>query len=134
MSTSRRCWQQAEARAASLFGARRVPGSGSSGRDDVLTCSDSTHDTLFVEAKLRARSAIRTLHDQTKRRAAKERKTPILAIFDKNRPSFLICTLADDFPTVVAEYIAALDPEEHARLDALLRQAQDRAGARPEAS
>jgi hypothetical protein len=124
--THRRTWQQAEGRAAALFGVRRQVCSGSSGRDD-LTDSDSTHPALFIESKLRARHAARKLHDATKRLAAKEGKTPVLAQFDKNRPGFLLGIHSDDFLTVVAEFAAALDPEERSRLDAMIRRAQDRA-------
>jgi hypothetical protein len=123
--TARRTWQQAEGRAAALFGCRRQVGSGSSGRED-LTASDSTHPVLFVESKLRDRHTTRTLHDATKKRAAKERKTPVLALFDKNRPGFLLCIYSEDFMTVVAEYAAALSDEERDRLDGLIRQAYAR--------
>ena len=120
--THRRTWQQAEGRAAAFFGVRRQICSGSSGRED-LTDSDSTHPTLFIESKLRDRHTTRTLHDATKKRAAKERKTPVLAIFDKNRPGCLLCIYSEDFMTVVAEYAAALPDEERSRLEGLIRTA-----------
>jgi hypothetical protein len=105
MSTHRRTWQQAEGRAAALFGCRRQLGSGSSGRDDA-TCSDSTHLRLFVESKLRARHAVRTMHDKARRQAAREGKTPVLALFDKNRPRCLLVLHSDDLAAVVAELAA----------------------------
>jgi hypothetical protein len=120
--THRRTWQQAEGRAAALFGCCRQVCSGSSGRQD-LTSSDSTHPVLFIESKLRDRHAARTLHDATKKRAAKERKTPVLALFDKNRPGSLLCIYSEDFMTVVAEYAAALPDEERSRLEGLIRTA-----------
>ena len=132
--TARRTWQPAYGRAAALFGSRRQVCSGSAGRED-LTASDSTHPTLFIESKLRARHvASVTLHDATKRLAGKEGKTAVLALFDKNRPGFLLGIHSDDFLTVVAEFVAALDAEEQDRLDSMIRQAQDRSRARPEAS
>ena len=123
--THRRTWQQAESRAAALFGCRRQVGSGSSGRED-LTASDSTHPVLFIESKLRDRHTTRTLHDATKKRAAKERKIPVLALFDKQRHGCLIVVHSDDLMTVVAEYAAALSDEERDRLDGLIRQAYAR--------
>jgi hypothetical protein len=51
MSTHRRTWKRSEARAAVLFGARRQPGFGPAGRDDVDTRSDSPHPALFIETK-----------------------------------------------------------------------------------
>jgi hypothetical protein len=104
--TARRTWQQAESRAAALFGVRRQIGSGSAGRED-LTASDSTHPVLFIESKLRHCHTTRTLHDATKRLAARERKLPVLALFDKNRPGFLIVVHSDDLATVAAEFTKA---------------------------
>jgi hypothetical protein len=123
--TARRTWQLVESRAAALFGCRRQVSSGSSGRDD-LTASDSTHPVLFIESKLRDRHAARTLHDATKKRAALERKTPVLALFDKQRHGCLIVVHSDDLMTVVTEYAAALSDEERDRLEGLIRQAYAR--------
>ena len=52
MSTHRSTWKRRERDAARLFGARRQVLSGSSGREDV-TGSDTTHERLFIETKLR---------------------------------------------------------------------------------
>jgi hypothetical protein len=123
--TARRTWQQAEGRAAAFFGVRRQVCSGSAGRGD-LTTSDSTHATLFVESKLRDRHTTRTLHDATKKQATREGKTPVLALFDKQRHGCLIVVHSDDLMTVVAEYAAALSDEERVRLEGLIRQAYAR--------
>jgi hypothetical protein len=120
--THRRTWQRTEGRAAALFGSCRQAGSGSNGRDD-LTASDSTHPTLFIESKLRISHSVRSLHDITKRLAAKEGKTPVLTLFDKNRPGFLLVVHCDDLPVVLAEYAAALPSEERDRLEGLIRTA-----------
>ena len=106
MSTARRTWQLAEQRIASIFGCRRQPGSGSSGRDD-LTQSDSTHPRLFIECKLRETHAARTLHDETRVKAKKEHKTPVVALMDKSRPGALLCIHTDDLDAFVTEYAAA---------------------------
>jgi hypothetical protein len=122
MSTHRRTWQRTEGRAAALFGCCRTVGSGSGGRED-LTASDSTHPTLFLESKLRGRHTTRTLHDATKKLAAREGKTPVLALFDKNRPGFLLVVHCDDLPVVLAEYTADLPSEQKDRLEELVRSA-----------
>jgi hypothetical protein len=106
MSTARRTWQKAEGRAAAMFAASRQPGSGCCGQPD-LTRSDSTHSRLFIECKLRERHATRSLHDATRLLAVREGKTPVLALFDKNRPGCLLCVHSDDFAAVVIEYAAA---------------------------
>jgi hypothetical protein len=130
--TSRRTWQQAEGRAAALFGCRRAPGSGSSGRDDAPTCSDSTHSQLYLESKLRQYHAARALHDVAKKRATREGKVPVLALFSKNRPGFLLAVHSDDLPIVLVEYAAALSDDDLARFEAQIREARTR--THPEAS
>ena len=122
MTTHRRTWQKSEGRAADLFGCRRQIGSGSGGREDE-TRSDSTHPTLFIESKMRDKHATRTLHDATRVLARKEGKTPVLALFDKARPGFLLVIHADDLAVVLAEFAAAIDDEGRDRLEGLIRQA-----------
>jgi hypothetical protein len=95
-----------------------------------VTASDSTHPVLFVESKLRDRHTTRTLHDATKKRAAKERKIPVLALFDKQRHGCLIVVHSDDLMTVVAEYAAALSDEERDRL-CVQQRLMCSAGVRP---
>jgi hypothetical protein len=107
MSTSRRTWQRRDA--ADLFGALRQVLSGSSGRDD-RSMSDTTHDRLFIEVKLRGRHTARTLFDTVKARARKERKLPVLALADKGRPGFLLCVHSDDLDDLVAELARAKKP------------------------
>ncbi len=106
MSTSSRTWKKAEARVAALIGARRQVLSGSSGRDD-RSQSDSTHPRIFVEAKYRQRHAVRSLFDETKAKARKEGKTPVVALIDKGRPGCLICVHSDDLAHLVAEFTLA---------------------------
>jgi hypothetical protein len=113
--TARRTWQQAEGRVASLFGAKRQPCSGSSGRDD-LTRSDSTHQTLFIETKLRARHEARALYDDARAKAKGESKVPVLALVTKGRPGALLCVHSDDLAAFAAEVIrarAALEQRDH---------------------
>jgi hypothetical protein len=123
--THRRTWQRTEERAAALFDCRRQAGSGSNGRDDQ-TASDSTHPTLYIESKLRDRHAVRTLHDATKKLSTREGKTPLLALFDKNRPGFLLVIHCDDLAIVLAEFAAALPDEQRDWLEGLIRQAYAR--------
>lgn len=111
MSTHRRTWQRAEQRAAALFGARRQVCSGSSGRAD-LTRSDSTHPSLFIETKLRERSAARSLHDATRELARKEGKTAVLMLAGKGRPGMLVCVHSDDLEALVVAYCAAHSIDE----------------------
>jgi hypothetical protein len=102
MSTHRRTWQRKEQQAANLFGSRRKVLSGSSGRDDE-TRSDSVHPRLFVETKLRASSATRSLWEQTKALARREGKVPVLALYAKGKPGALLVVHEDDLAAVAAE-------------------------------
>src|SRR5262249_14495252 len=79
MSTDRSTGRGRERQAARLFGSERQPGSGSGGRSDQSR-SDSTHDRLFIETKLRASSAVRTLWERTAALARREAKTPVLML------------------------------------------------------
>ena len=91
----RSTWKRRERDAARLFGAKRQPLSGSSGRDD-LTRSDSDHPTLFIETKTRKRHTVRTLWEDVRNRARKENKTPVLALFDAGKIGGLIVIHQDD--------------------------------------
>jgi hypothetical protein len=120
--THRRTWQKREGVAAGLFGCNRQVGSGSSGRTDV-TNSDSTHERLFIECKLRERHTTRTLHDATRKQAIKEGKVPVLMLVDKNRPGCLLCVHSTDFMAVAAEFVAALTADDRSVFEGLVRTA-----------
>jgi hypothetical protein len=98
--TARSTWKAVERRAAAIWHSRRAPLSGSNGGQ---TASDSLHPRLFLEVKLRERSAVRTLFDSTAALAKKEGKTPVLMLADKRRPGFLVVFHSDDLPTIVDE-------------------------------
>jgi hypothetical protein len=128
MPTHRRTWQKTEDRAARFFGAKRRVLSGSANRGDIGG-DDASHPTLFIESKLRASSAVRTLHDAVRKRAMKEgNKTPVVCLFGKHRPGFLLCIHSDDLAIVLAEFAAALPDEQRSRLVGLIRTARARQG------
>lgn len=104
--TARSTWKKVESRDAKAFGAKRNIGSGSMGRDDK-TASDSTHPVLFIECKLRSKSSIRTLYDDTAKKARKEKKIPLVIQHDKNRPGALLTMMLEDLPIIAAEYAKA---------------------------
>ena len=106
MSTHRRTWQKREQQAAELFGAKRQPGSGSSGRDD-LTASDSTHPRLFIETKLRVKHSARELLDATAEKAKKEGKIPIAVLASKSKRELVVCCFARDLAAIASEALAA---------------------------
>jgi len=99
-------WKQRERDGAGEFGAKRTIGSGSLGRED-RTCSDSTHERLFIETKLRKSHAVVSLWDKTAKLAKKEKKTPALLFAQHQRPGFWVFCKLDDLPIVAAEYAAA---------------------------
>jgi hypothetical protein len=89
MSTHPSTWKRRERDAARLFGAERQPGSGSCGRND-RTRSDSTHQRLYIETKLRAESSVRSLWDKTAALARREGKTPVLMLYAKGKTGGLV--------------------------------------------
>ena len=76
------------------------------GRND-RSASDSTHPVLFIETKHKSKSAVRTLYDETAKKAKKEDKIPIVVQLDKNRPGTLITIMLKDLPAIAAEYAKA---------------------------
>ena len=87
-----------------MFGARRQVLSGSSGRDDRST-SDSTHEVLYLETKLRASHAASALFAEVTAAARREGKTPVLALAVKGKPGFLLVVRPEDLATIAAELV-----------------------------
>jgi len=108
MATHRKTWKRREREGAKMFGARRQVLSGSSGRPES-TRSDSTHERLFIETKLRQCSAVRTLWERTRELARKELKTPVLMLYAKQKAGALVVVHQDDLAAVARE-LAASDP------------------------
>jgi len=104
-------WKSKERQIAKYFGCLRQRLSGSSGRDDE-TASDSTHATLFLEVKYRAKHATRELHDATRKKADKEGKLPVVCLASKGKAGFLVCFHSDDLETVLAEILASKYPPD----------------------
>lgn len=113
MSTHRSTWKRRERDAARLFGASRQPGSGSCG-DPSRSRSDSTHETLYIETKLRASSSVRTLWEGTAALARREGKTPLLMLYAKGRSGGLVVCHETHLAAVAAEFRSA-PPRESPR-------------------
>lgn len=86
-------WKSFERRVARFFNTER---NALSGGNSKLTRSDTLHPDLFIECKQRKRFAAIRLWDQTKLLAAKENKTPVICLSEKNRPGFWILVHSDD--------------------------------------
>ena len=112
----RSTWKKSERRAAKLFGAERAALSGSNGK---LTASDSTHDRIFLESKhsKQAGTAVWNLFTDTKDKAKLENKTPVLALFRKHSPGFLLVIHSDDILRVLAELSQAQRKKLKAAID-----------------
>ena len=100
--THRSTWKKRERKVAALFGTKRKPGSGSGGREDE-TSSDSVHERLYIETKTRAKHTAVTLWDDTKAKADKEGKVPVVCLCEKGRPGFWIMVRSTDLEAVLAE-------------------------------
>jgi hypothetical protein len=102
MSTHRTSWKRRERNAARLFGAQRQVLSGSSGRGDRGR-SDTTHDRLFIEVKLRASWSVRSLWEKTRELARQEHKVPVLTLYTKGKPGGLVVVHENDLAAVASE-------------------------------
>lgn len=101
----RRTWQNAEARVAGLFGARR---SALSGGAAVGTMSDSMHPRLYISVKTSAKpaAAIR-LWFEAAEQAKRERKVALVALCQAGEPrgDVWLVVRAGDLEAVAREYV-----------------------------
>lgn len=86
--TSKTCWKSFERLVAGFFGTKRVPLSGSNSGHN--TNSDSMHNELYIECKVREKFAIWSLFDDTEKKAKNESKIPIVALKQKGEKGFLL--------------------------------------------
>ena len=99
---NRNTWKAGERRVAKFFNTLRTSLSGGNSK---ITRSDTMHPDLFIEVKHNAkRSAVRTLYDETAKLAKKEKKIPVLALLEMNRPGFLLVVHSHDFPAIADLY------------------------------
>lgn len=90
-------WKRRERAVAKFFGAQRNP---LSGQNSKHTRSDSLHESLYVEVKGRKKHTTITLWDDTKAKADKENKIPVVALCEDNRKGFWLCVHSSDLVAV----------------------------------
>lgn len=95
-------WKECERQTASFFGCRRNPGSGAF---DHHSASDSLSKRFFIEVKLRAKSAVWELYRKVRLKAAKEYRTPVIALHTANTRGFLIAIHCKDLPQFISDYL-----------------------------
>jgi len=95
-------WKAAEERLANLFGVSRRALSGdnskSGGTDDAL------HETLYLESKYQKQSALWTLYRETRAKAKKEGRVPVLGIQESRSKGVLLVIHDQDLLEVLREY------------------------------
>ena len=90
-------WKNTEREVAKAFGTTRAPVCNN------LTHSDTFSDSLYIEVKKRKRFWIWGLFEETKKKALKEKKIPVVAIKQKSRKGFLILVRPEDLCEVVQQ-------------------------------
>jgi len=95
--TDKSTWKKRERSAARFFGAER---NSLSGGNSKLSRSDSTHKELYIECKLRVKHSVVALWDDTKTKADKEGKVPVICLMEKGRPDFWIMVKSTDLVDV----------------------------------
>lgn len=98
--TSRRTWQKREQHIAEDHGTVRTPGSGSTSRH---TSSDTLHPRLYIESKLRAILPFRELFMDTREKAKKEGKIPVIVLCEKGSPIKAVMLDYDDYLKMMKE-------------------------------
>lgn len=96
--TSKSAWKQLERVVAEFFGTRRVPLSGSNSGHG--TNSDSLHEKLYIECKLRGKISLWQLFEDTERKAKQEDKIPIVAIKQKGSRGYLLVIRPTDLEKI----------------------------------
>ena len=99
-------WKKAEQRLARLFGAERLPGSGSFAFRPAAqneSKSDSDHATVFLESKHKRKCSIWTLYEETKAKARIEKKIPVIGLFRHASPGVLLVIHSDDLLTILEQ-------------------------------
>jgi len=88
---SDKSWKRRERQIAEFFhGKRIIPA-------DTRTSGDVLHPKLYIEVKERKKHTAVSLWDDTKGKADKEKKTPVVCLCEKGRPGFWILVKSDDF-------------------------------------
>lgn len=117
MATSRGTWKSRERKVAADFGTKRTPLSGiNSGHN---THSDSLHDKIYIECKLRKKHTCLTLYRDTKEKADAEHKTPLVALMEKGKQGYWLLLHVDDIQTIASELKRVRE-----QADALAKQQQ----------
>jgi hypothetical protein len=104
--TSKTSWKGFERTVAKFFGTERVPLSGSNSRHN--TNSDSLHEELYIECKLRNKFSLWSLFKDTESKAKVEKKVPIVAIKQKGEKGYLLLVRPEDIEKI-AKYISKVD-------------------------
>jgi len=99
-------WKKAERSLASLFGTRRRPLSGSNqggGSDDAI------HPKLHLESKWARSHALWTLFRETREKAKREGKTPVIGLKEKGSPGILLVVHSNNLQEVLEALLEAKD-------------------------
>jgi len=103
-----KAWKQRERQLAKFFGVMRTVGSGCGAAIGRGSAGDIEHPEVFAECKLRAKHAVWTLWRETKEKAKRENKLPVIALAEKNKPGLLLVVHTDDFDALALERVRAL--------------------------
>ena len=82
---------------AKFFGSERTPLSGGNSK---ITRSDSLHPDLFIETKYRVKHSAVTLWRDTKEKADKENKLPVVCLVERGKPGFFIVCHSSDVKSI----------------------------------
>ena len=114
MTTSRSTWKRAERKAARFYGTERLPGSGAWRR---ITKSDTMHDRLYIEVKLKhhwPKTGVWPIFVDAAEKAKVEGKIPMLVVRTKGQSLVLHIISQDGIETLVQERLAVVEREARA--------------------
>lgn len=97
-----KAWKAFERVVAKFFGCQR---NSLSGGNSKVSRSDTTHSKFFIECKLHASPAIWSLYEETREKAKKEKKLPVVAVRKKNKEGFLVCVHSNNLKGFCKKYL-----------------------------
>ena len=99
-------WKQAERRVAKFFGCLRTILSGSfANHRDNTTNADTDHPTLFLEIRQRRSHGVWSWYRETKPKAVKEHKIPVIVLDEVHAKGAIVCIHTDDLKAFCVEFL-----------------------------
>lgn len=93
-------WKKTESKIAKVFDTKRTMFSGS---NSGISSSDTLHNKIYVECKTKEKHSVKTLFDETKKKAKLEGKIPVIILKENNSDDVLWVFEQNDIFNILKE-------------------------------